>query len=318
MKKILFITLFTLFGFISKSQGDCPAQYVCVGGSFTAVTDATDELNASNNGCLAVNEGTTSYWFRICALTAGTIEFTIAPSGNNNDYDFAVWSGSTCPPTVMPIRCSFAASLAGPGADNTGVSSANNAPQTDNSENAFGNQWVQDINAAAGQCYIININNYGTGSNNFNLTFGGTATLDCTILPIELLSFEAILDKKQVKLFWSVSTQINNDHFFIERSNDAFSWEKIAEVDGAGTNNQYQEYSCFDKNPLLGTNYYRLSQTDFDGTTKHFNIEVIDYEKMEINVVKITNLMGQEVNEDFDGLRVIYYSDGTVIKKVGK
>lgn len=279
--KFIFTIILLIISIKSFSQGDCPAQYVCAGGSFTAVVDVTDELNGTNNGCLAVNEGSTSYWYEICALTAGTIEFTIAPSGNNNDYDFAVWSGSTCPPTAAPVRCSFAISMAGPGGDNTGVSSANNAPQTDNSENAFGNQWVQDINAVAGQCFIININNYGTGSNNFNLTFGGTATLDCTLLPIELISFSAVESKNVVNIDWIVATQINNDRFVIERSSDGLFWEDIVTISGAGNASETMFYKHVDKNPLIGLNYYRLKQIDFNGIQQTFNIVAVNVEKIE-------------------------------------
>ncbi|MEK6828808.1 MAG: hypothetical protein AABY15_01690 [Nanoarchaeota archaeon] len=304
---------------MSYGQGDCPAQYMCVGGSFTAVTDAVDELSSSNNGCLAVNEGTTSYWVQICALTAGTIQFEIAPSGNNNDYDWAVWNGSACPPTVAPIRCSFAISVAGPGADNTGVNSTNNAPQTDNSEGAGGNQWTQDINAVAGQCFTICINNYGPGSNNFNLTFGGTATLNCSILPIELLYFVGVKEQDGRNLLkWVTASEMSNDYFSIERSDDGEMFEEINRVDGAGNSSSELSYYVYDNNPIKGYNYYRLKQVDYNGDFEYSKTIVIDRSILNEKPIKIINYLGQEVDENYEGLRILYYEDGTAIKKVGK
>lgn len=320
MKKILllFCVILSLVGY--AQNGDCPAEFVCTNQSGESVNNgSTNELNASNRGCLTSNEASASHWYRVCFSTPGTFQFTISPSGNNNDYDFAVWNGSNCPPTAAPIRCSYAISSAGPGADNTGVNSLNNAPQTDNSEGAFGNQWVQDITVIAGQCLIICVNNYGTGSNNYDLTFGGTAVMDCMILPIELLSFSGVKVENSNELKWTCASEINNDFFTIERSSDGILYTEIGVVDGAGTSSSITNYTFYDHNPPKTINYYRLKQTDFNGQTEYFEPIVID-NTLDVNLkpIKIINMLGQEVSDEYEGLRFIYYSDGTVVKKVGK
>ncbi len=271
--KTLILSILVAFSTLIYSQADCPAQFVCSSLTNATVTvGSINELNGSNRGCLTSNEASASHWYRICALTAGTIQFTIAPNGSNNDYDFAVWSGSNCPPTTAPIRCSYALSSPGPGGDNTGVNSINNAPQTDNSEGVFGNQWVQDIIATPGQCFIICVNNYGTGSNIFNLTFGGTATLDCLALPIELLSFSCESKENGVELNWSTATETNNDYFILERSYNGVNFERISIIEGMGTTSIQHDYSYTDLYPYEGVTYYRLSQVDFDGHREYFNI----------------------------------------------
>jgi hypothetical protein len=320
INKVQFFLFLILLGtyISSKAQGDCPAQFVCVGGAFTAVVDVTDELNGINNGCLAVNEGTTSYWYQICVSTGGTIRFTIAPQGNNNDYDWAVWSGNTCPPTTTPIRCSFAISQ--PGNDNTGVNSNNNAPQTDLTEGVGGNQWTQDINALANNCYIICVNNYGAGSNNFNLTFGGTATLSCIPLAIELWYFNGEITEDNYNLIkWSTITEIENDYFNIERSTNGNIWENIAKVNGAGNSNITQYYSYEDKNFTGNTNnYYRLKIFDFNGNYEYSNIISFNNQQIKPNkmLLKRYNQLGQEVDEYYKGFVIELYDDGSNIKTI--
>ena len=98
-------------------------------------------------------------------------------------------------------------------------------------------------------------------------------------LPIELLDFKAIVNQlKQVDLYWATASEINNDYFTIERSKDGIQFEAIEEVDGAGTTFQTRTYQSIDKNPYLGTSYYRLKQTDFDGTFSYSDIKVVNIE----------------------------------------
>lgn len=313
MKKLLSVLLLSVLSInIFAQVGDCPAQFTCTGGSYTATTDITDELNSSNQGCLASNEGTTSYWFRVCTSTAGTIQFTIAPSGNNNDYDWAVWTGSTCPPVVAPIRCSYAVSSAGPNGDNTGVNSLLNAPQTDNSEGVFGNQWVNDIIAPAGQCYIININNYGTGSNNFDISFGGTAQLQCVALPIELLYFDCYSIDNRIELRWSTSTETNSDRFEIEHSLTGVSWITIGTITAQGNSIQPYNYIYSDNIPQQGTNYYRLKMIDLDGSYTYSGITSCISKGTKI-IETYYDVLGREVDSTTKGLILVRVQIGNQV-----
>lgn len=84
-------------------------------------------------------------------------------------------------------------------------------------------------------------------------------------LPITLLSFSASPDKNIVKLNWVTAQEINNDYFTVERSQDAENFEEVVRVKGAGNSTMTLNYDTVDANPYLGTSYYRLKQTDFDG-----------------------------------------------------
>ena len=97
-------------------------------------------------------------------------------------------------------------------------------------------------------------------------------------LPVELLYFKGLLADKTVNLAWATATEINNDHFTIERSADGQNFYELANVKGAGNSVTVQNYSYDDKEPLTGISYYRLKQTDINGTSVYTG-----------NVVEINN-----------------------------
>jgi hypothetical protein len=85
-------------------------------------------------------------------------------------------------------------------------------------------------------------------------------------LPVELLSFEAAQAGASVLLDWSTASEINNDHFTVERSRDGVEFTDVLDVPGAGNSTSMINYSAYDTDPFNGVSYYRLRQTDFDGT----------------------------------------------------
>ncbi len=107
------------------------------------------------------------------------------------------------------------------------------------------------------------------GGFSFQTTSGGI--IDEVPLPIKLISFEAECHKGNVYLKWTTATEINNDFFTLERSIDAINYETIATIQGAGNSNQTINYSFVDNAPYIGVSYYRLKQTDYDGTYEIFH-----------------------------------------------
>jgi len=98
-------------------------------------------------------------------------------------------------------------------------------------------------------------------------------------LPIELISFKANNNQKSVELNWTTATEINNNFFTIERSTDTENWEEISFIAGAGNSNDILTYSFVDNNPIIGKMYYRLKQTDYDGSFTYSEILVVDLGK---------------------------------------
>ncbi|MCK9613835.1 MAG: T9SS type A sorting domain-containing protein, partial [Bacteroidales bacterium] len=90
-------------------------------------------------------------------------------------------------------------------------------------------------------------------------------------LPINLLSFNAACQNREVTINWTTATETNNDYFTIERSIDAQKWNVLTQIEGAGNSNAIKYYTVRDDNPYDGISYYRLKQTDYNGQYEYFN-----------------------------------------------
>lgn len=87
-----------------------------------------------------------------------------------------------------------------------------------------------------------------------------------SLLPIELTSFSAECDGKSSLVVWTTATERNNDHFVLERSDDAINFTEIARVADVGNSIEPLDYTYTDYDIRNGDNYYRLWQVDYDGT----------------------------------------------------
>ena len=105
----------------------------------------------------------------------------------------------------------------------------------------------------------------------------GTKDYMASPLPIELLSFDAIMNGKQVDINWTTATELNNDYYTIEKSKDGINFETSSIVDAAGNSLSLINYKDIDANPFEGISYYRLKQTDFNGTFSYSKIVSVNY-----------------------------------------
>lgn len=101
---------------------------------------------------------------------------------------------------------------------------------------------------------------------------------EITNLPIELLSFTGEKAHDDVLLRWSTASEESNDFFTIFRSLDMQDWKEVGTIHGAGTSQSRIDYQLVDEFPHLGTNYYKLRQTDFDGTFADSHVIAVDFD----------------------------------------
>ena len=92
------------------------------------------------------------------------------------------------------------------------------------------------------------------------------------VLPLELISFTAFMQGSEVVVSWETLTELNNDYFSVAHSVNGIDWADLGEVRGAGTTSVPQHYSFLHRVPSFGINYYKLVQTDYDGTMKETGI----------------------------------------------
>jgi hypothetical protein len=91
-------------------------------------------------------------------------------------------------------------------------------------------------------------------------------------LPVQLQSFSGRAAEQGNELYWTTATEINNDHFVIERSRDGIDFSALGKIKGNGNSQAEHRYSFTDKSPYAENNYYRLEQVNVDGAFTYSNI----------------------------------------------
>jgi hypothetical protein len=114
---------------------------------------------------------------------------------------------------------------------------------------------------------------------------GAAITTGSTTLPVELVSFKAVLENKTTLLSWKTATETDNAGYDIERSTDGKKFQSIGWVEGKGTTQVAQNYTYQDATMTEGkTYYYRLRQVDFSGKFEFSQVVSVTHGTKGINV----------------------------------
>lgn len=96
------------------------------------------------------------------------------------------------------------------------------------------------------------------------------------VLPVTLTAFKLEKVARTSQLTWVTKTEVNNEHFIIERSTDGVHFQALSGIIKSkavnGNSVQQLTYQFTDVLPLKGINYYRLLQVDKDGAKKNSNV----------------------------------------------
>ena len=84
-------------------------------------------------------------------------------------------------------------------------------------------------------------------------------------VPVELNSFTATANGKEVVLNWSTATELNNQGFEVQRKFGINDFVTIGSVKGNGTTTSANNYTYVDKLTDAGKYFYRLKQIDYGG-----------------------------------------------------
>jgi|GEM_PF-1673242 hypothetical protein len=87
-------------------------------------------------------------------------------------------------------------------------------------------------------------------------------------LPVKLVQFSAVASGTNALVSWTTASEINHKSFVLLRSFNAVDFEPVYTIFGNGNSMQIKHYNWVD-NSVLANNadiYYRLAQTDMDGT----------------------------------------------------
>src|SRR5690606_12112770 len=107
----------------------------------------------------------------------------------------------------------------------------------------------------------------------YNYPITITEISNLNTLPVRLKDFTAVAEANKVKLHWTTLSEQNNNRFDIEHSKDGKDFTFLTSEKGKGTTSSMSDYTFYDLNPYIGTNYYRLTQYDHDGKSEVLGIK---------------------------------------------
>ncbi len=134
----------------------------------------------------------------------------------------------------------------------------------------------------------------------------------CNPLPIELMSFAGENNGDVNDLYWTTATEINNDFFLVQRSEDGYAFKDIGQVDAAGNSSVTNSYRLTDNAPLKGMNYYRLKQIDFNGSASYSEVIAINTNigpDIQIYPNPTSGDLFIDFNDENDGVHTILITD---------
>lgn len=182
------------------------------------------------------------------------------------------------------------------------------------------------ITPTATQTYSVMIPDPCVGFTSYDFV----VTVDCVVLPSELVSFYGEHYKDGGLLKWITASEINSDYFRLMKSLDGFNFKPIAEVDAAGNSTQELDYMYYDSERIVGTVYYKLIGVDQDGSEKSSDIITLTSDSNENSSTiffeneTILHMENQELQSysiyDFFGKLVEFtkVEDNTTEIKIGK
>jgi hypothetical protein len=121
-------------------------------------------------------------------------------------------------------------------------------------------------------------------------------------LPITLTYFNGELKGESVLLSWQTALELNNHFMAIEHSMNARDFQEIGRIDGQGNTEETKDYKLWHHHPLPGTNYYRLRQVDYDGTTTFYGLVAINFDGELARLSVYPTVAHDQINVNLQGV----------------
>lgn len=183
--------------------------------------------------------------------------------------------------------------------------------------NIWNNNWaIEGVNNQLGTVAVAIAGRNATSWTLTNDSRRFTNCSVCTPLAVELLEFKGGAKSNYNQLEWITATEHDNDYFILESSIDAVNFKEIGRINGNDNSNHNINYNFKDYN--INSNkimYYQLINVDNQEVRQYSNVIAIENQLVEKKIVKILNILGQEISSDYEGVKIIHYSDGSVVKQ---
>lgn len=181
--------------------------------------------------------------------------------------------------------------------------------QTENS----GSNGSYKMGRLVGGTFTVKVNktNYQQFSTTVNLSNGVLTTLNVPLqtlaLPVELVRFKARAEDNNALLDWETAGERDNAGFEIQHSTDGTTWKVEGFVNARADGQSSSIYAFEVKDLAPGTHFFRLRQTDLNGSSAFSSIESV-----RIGAGKIRALVQPTVVADAANLQIGNAGTGTV------
>ena len=113
---------------------------------------------------------------------------------------------------------------------------------------------------------------------------GGIKSAPGIILPLTIDQFRGAYSNGFIVLKWTTFTEINIDHFEVERSSDGVDFRQLGRVESLGLTNNNNSYSFNDLTAERGSNFYRLVMIDNEGNYNYSKTIMVSIDVKGISV----------------------------------
>lgn len=122
---------------------------------------------------------------------------------------------------------------------------------------------------------------------------------NCTTLPATGVNLSAALNGNDVALSWKTQTELNSDHFEIERSTDNVNYFQIGSKQAAGNSSATINYTTVDPSMAASVYYYRVKIVDINGQFGYSNVAFVRKPNGVKGVSVFPNPVTDQVNIQF-------------------
>lgn len=146
---------------------------------------------------------------------------------------------------------------------------------------------VLEVNNYTGSAWTYNSSNVNDVTNNYVLSnaLSGVTLREIALasssapLPVTWLNFTATKQGDNVLLHWSTAQERNSLDYVVQHSFDGKHFTDLNTQAAAGNSSTILHYNYLHATPIVGSNYYRILQRDFNGASSYSVIRQINFSK---------------------------------------
>ena len=162
----------------------------------------------------------------------------------------------------------------------------------------------------------------GSGKLTFDIGPGSTSpfhptitiqldAFESTVVPLELLSFQAYLFNSKVYLRWTTMHEVGCESFDVFKYTSQNSWFQLSRQSCNGNSSSKQDYIAIDINPKQGENKYRLRTYDLNGSYSDSHVITINVDKQ--IPIKTKFRVGDQIEFENENSIALFSVDGQLI-----